>query len=130
MQNSSPSTDASGWLVLILLLTAVGAFGGYAGYNYALKHHWSEVGVWFTALGGGLGASLAGATVLALVAGTVMVITYAVKWLLIVVWWLAVKAFWIATICSALSLVGWAITVASCRWLGLCKLYLQLASAS
>lgn len=121
--NSNTSSEGSGWGLLILLLGLVGFGGGHTGYSYALKHHYSELGVWLTSGGGALGAVLVGLAVIALVVGTVVGIFYVLKSIVIATWWLTVKIFWLTIIVGGATAAGWAVTVASCRWLGVCRFF-------
>jgi hypothetical protein len=69
---------------------------------------------------------LSSAAILLLVVATVMAAIYALKGLAIVTWWLTVKLFWLIVIVGSVAVVGWTITVASCRWLGVCRFFFTI----
>lgn len=111
------------------MVALAGMAGGWMGYGYGQARHWSGVQAWAATGGGALGAALTAAAILLVIVGTVMAMLYVIKGLVIATSWLAVKVFWLVIIVGGLSVAGWAITAASCRWLGLCRLFLDFSVA-
>jgi hypothetical protein len=93
------------------------------GYAYADMHRWSGIQAWAAVGGSALGAALTTAAVLLVIVGTAIATMYVVKGIAIVTWWLTVKMFWLTIIVGGVTAAGWAITMASCRWLGVCRFF-------
>ncbi len=120
------ATTVFGQGLACLLVGLAGGAGGWIGHGYGQAQHWSGVQAWAAAGGGALGAALISATILLLVVAAVNAAIYVLKGITIVTWWLTVKLFWLIVIVGGVSVVGWTITVASCRGLGVCRSFFTL----
>ncbi len=120
------TTTGFGQGLASLLVGLGGGAGGWIGHGYGHAQQWSGVQAWAAAGGGAVGAALIAAAMILVVVAAMNAAIYVLKGMAILTWWLTVKLFWLIVIGGSAAVVGWTITVASCRWLRVCRFFFAI----